>query len=147
MCLIIPHAMQYNVLGGYSRPSCLRTSSINLHIHLLIFSNDSKCGGIHGLSPCFTFLFSAQSLQSFNAHLVLFAVVPGSAFFCACLTSSSDFGLQNLSVTAPICGGWGSNGLGEEVELSTNISFSSIWERSWSINCSLCSSIASIVLF
>ena len=102
--------MQYNVLGGYSRPSCLRTFNINLHIHSLIFSNDSKCGGIRGLSPCLTSLFSAQSLHSFNAHLVLHAVVPGSAFFCACLTSSSDLGLQNLSFTASIVGGWGSEG-------------------------------------
>ena len=108
MCLIITHAMQYNVLGGYSRPSCLHTSNI----HSLIFSNDSKCGGIHGLSPCLTFLFSAQSLHSFNAHLVLCAVVPGSAFFCACLKSSSDLGLQNLSFTTSIVGGWGFKGLG-----------------------------------
>ena len=147
MCLIIPNAMQYNVLGGYLRPSCLRTSNINLHIHSLIFSNDSKCGGIYGLSPCLTFLFSAQSLHSFNAHLVLHAVVPGSVFFCTCSMSSSDLGLQNLSFTASIVGGWGSKGLGKEVEFATNMSFSSIGERSWSRNCSLCSSIASFVLF
>ena len=42
-------------------------------------------------------------------------------FFCACLTSSSDLGLQNLSFTASIVGEWGSKGLGEEVEFATNI--------------------------
>ena len=102
----------------------------NIHIHSLIFSNDSKCGGIYGLSPCLTFLLSAQSLHSFNAHLVLRAVVPGSAFFCTCLTSLSDLGLQNLLFTASVVGGWGSKGLGKKMEFATNMSFSSIWERS-----------------
>ena len=73
-----------------------------------------------GYLPCLV-----QSLHSFNAHLVLRAVVLGSPFFCACSMSSSGLGLQNLS---SIVGGWGSKGSGKEVEFATNVS---IWERSW----------------
>ena len=57
----VPHYTACNV-SSWLDPSCLCTSNINLYIHWLIFSNDSKCGGIHGLSPCLTFLFLAQSL-------------------------------------------------------------------------------------